>query len=213
MKNLLLILCALLLIPLTAQSADKSYDLPSESLYFSAYRFLTLDNGFQVTKEDPEMGIMFFTYVGQGMEDKNSAVEIIKSSPNSSKIRINVPSISEGTISMLLSGLDSRIKSDFGPPAMDERIWNQSYENLYSSVYRYLAVDKQFEMKKSDKEKGIILFRPKDLPNDKSYCEIFKMPQGGFKVRLKIASLSAASAGNYLQGISEKLKKDYQEEE
>ena len=84
-------------------------------------------------------------------------------------------------------------------------------DKLSSSIYRYLSVEMNFDVKTPDKEKGIIYFLPKGIGSApvKSWCEILKMPAGGYKVRLTIPSLSVGSMRTYLNGISDKLKKDY----
>jgi hypothetical protein len=192
--------------------AQKTYSYSPESLFLSSYRFVTLDKGFEVKRENPEIGLIKFEYSEGAIEDDSASIEIIRNAAGRGKhrLRVQIPSASEATAIVFLNALGDKIEKDFKGPSMDEKIFDLSYDKITSSIYRYLEIEGEFTVKDFDREKGIIRFIRKDTPGFKTaWCEIFKVPQGGHKVRLKIPSLSSGTLRTYLNGIEQKLKADY----
>jgi len=215
-RKLFLSVIFLSLIPGISFSIENAYDYPGDLIYSSAYRFVLLKKNFAVTKDNPEMGLIGFTYAEEDISDKSSSIEIINDSigASKSKLRLNIPAISDSTVRVLMDQLNLKIKSDYAPQGLEDEIFFYPLEKLFPSIYRYLVVDKKFEVIKSDKEKGIIIFIPREegLNPEKSFLEIIKMPSGSFKVKMTAPSLASSSIRSYLNGISLKLKSDYKKE-
>ena len=206
----------LLSVCATLQAAEKVYGYPEDALYQSAYRFLALEKHFQITKENLEIGLIVFTYQEEGNIDKTSSVEIIKDSTlvGGTKVRVQVPSISDATVNLMMDQLNKKIEQDFASAGIGEELYKFPFEKIFSSVYRYLAVDKKCDIEDAKKEKGIILFSVKEsgLQPQRGYLEIIKVPQGDYKVRISIPTLAQSTVKTYLNGIKEKLRNDYQKE-
>jgi len=212
--SLSLLAISLLTLAKASNASDRLYNYPVEMLFNSTYRFLVLNKGFEVSKENPEIGLIMFTYTGGGVTDKSASVEIVANAagPGTNRLRVQIPSVSRGTILMLADELNKKIQKDYAEAGKGEMIFHYPYEKLYSSIYRYLTVDTGFEVTDSQKEKGIIQFAGKkgETAGKKSFCEIFKRPDNSHKIRLTVASTSASSVRVYLNGITDKLKKDYE---
>lgn len=209
---LILSVTSLLLSPKLNAKASRIYTYPSDALYLSVYRFLTLKKNFKVVKENPEMGLIVFRYEDSSVTDNSSSIEVIKDAQGigNHRVRIQIPSISEGTERLLLQELNEDIKNDFSPPKMNEKVFDYTYDQLLSSIYRYFTIEEKFDIDSMDKDKGIIRFKVNSSSSSAdSSCQIFKYPKGGYKVRMVSPFLAGSSIGMYLGKIKDKLKSDY----
>jgi hypothetical protein len=198
-------------------AVEKIFDYPTDSIFQTVFRFVSLDKKFKIAKEDTDIGLIEFTYDDNGVVDRSSNIEMIRDAagPGKTKIRISVPSISDTTLRMLLEQLSAKIESDFGTSSTNEAIFKYGYDKLYPSISRFLVVDKKAKIKESNREKGFITFIADEGGSsvEVSTCEIIKLAQGGYKVRITIPSLASTSISLYLNGITAKLKSDYPKEE
>ena len=97
--------------------------------------------------------------------------------------------------------------------AESENSYSYPYNSLYKSAYRFLVLDKGFDIKEENQEMGLIKFVYNDgsMTDTSASLEIIRdsSGKGVSTVRLNIPSISGGTTGMILSELNKKINGDF----